>query len=186
MMRNLIITVIFAMTMCAATVNAAEVPIESTPMYVDSESVVLTESLICDILDEVNNGLGYADAVNKANSRLFNSVLTNQTNGYGFGILADITRNAVFQYRDMYLRPDFYKQSEEWLRVLLSDIITDYANGNTDKYTAVKKAYERIYQTQDSSFDYDEQMSLDNCYRDIPSVCASHFTVVRKLILNAK
>lgn len=186
MRRNLIITVILAIIMSAATVNAAEVPIESTPLYVNSESVILAESLICDILDEVNNGLGYADAVNKANSRIFNAVIANQTNGYGFGILADITRNAVFQYRDMYLRPDFYKQSEEWLKPLLSDIITDYANGNTDKYTAVKKAYEKIYQTQNASFDYDEQMSLDSCYRDIPSVCASHFTVARKLILKAK
>lgn len=186
MRRNLIITVILAIIMSVTTVNAAEIPIESTPLYVNSESVILTESLVYDILDEVNNGLGYADAVNKANIRIFNAVIANQTNGYGFGILADITRNAVFQYRDMYLRPDFYKQSEEWLKVLLADIVTDYANGVTDKYTAVKKAYEKIYQTQNASFDYDEQMSLDGCYRDIPSVCASHFTVARKLILKAK
>ena len=64
--------------------------------------------------------------------------------------------------------------------------IAEYANGTTDKNTTIKKAYEKIYQTADRSFDYDAQLELDTCYRDIPSVCGSYFTVARKLILNAK
>ena len=186
MKKNIVIAVIFAMVMGMTTVNAAEIPTESLPLYVNDESVIIAESYIADILGEVKNGLGYADAVNKANSRILNAVLNNETNGYGYAVLADITRNAVFQYREMYLRPEFYHNAEEWLKPLLSDIIEEYANGTTDKNTAIKKAYEKIYQTADRSFNYDEQMELDICYRDIPSVCGSYFTVARKLILNAK
>lgn len=186
MKKNIVIAVIFAMVMGMTTVNAAEIPTESLPFYVNDESVIIAESHISDILDEVKNGLGYADAVNKANSRILNAVLNNETNGYGYGVLADITRNAVFQYREMYLRPEFYRNAEEWLKPLLTDIIAEYANGTTDKNTAIKKAYEKIYQTADRSFDYDAQLELDTCYRDIPSVCGSYFTVARKLILNAK
>lgn len=186
MRKNIIIAFILAMVMGMTTVNADEIPTESLPMYVNDESVIIAETLITDILDEVKNGLGYADAVNKANNRIFNAVLNNETNGYGYGVLADITRNAVFQYREMYLRPEFYQNAEDWLKPLLSDIIAEYAYGATDKNTAIKKAYEKIYQTAERSFNYDEQMELDTCYRDIPSVCGTYFTVARKLILNAK
>ena len=50
---------------------------------------------------------------------------------------------------------------------------------------AIKAAYEKIYQTEDASFNYDEQFSLDTCYRDIPAVGNEKFTVARKLLLEA-
>ena len=56
------------MVMGMTTVNAAEIPTESLPLYVNDESVIIAESYIADILGEVKNGLGYADAVNKASS----------------------------------------------------------------------------------------------------------------------
>ena len=48
-----------------------------------------------------------------------------------------------------------------------------------------KTAYEKIYQSADTSFNYDEQFSLDTCYRDIPAVGMEMFTVARKLLLEA-
>ena len=83
MKKNIVMAVIFAMVMGMSTANAAEIPTESLPFYVNDESVIIAESHISDILDEVKNGLGYADAVNKANSRILNAVLNNETNGYG-------------------------------------------------------------------------------------------------------
>lgn len=186
MRRNIIFTVIFAMLMTMTTAYAAEVPKEAVPFYANDESVIIAESLISDILDEVKNGLGYGDAASKANNRIFKAVINNETNGYGYGVLADISRNAIFQYRDMYMHPEFFAKAEEKLKVLLADIIADVANGTKDSRKAIEEAYERIYQTVDSSFNYDEQMQIDSCYRDIPSVSASYFTVARKLILNAK
>lgn len=186
MRKNIIITVIFTMLMTMTTAYATEVPKEAVPFYADNESVIIAESLISDILDEVEKGLGYGEATSRANNRIFKAVINNETNGYGYGVLADISRNAIFQYRDMYMHPEFFVKAEEELKVVLADIITAVANGSKDSKKAIEEAYERIYQTIDSSFDYEEQMQLDSCYRNIPSVSASYFTVVRKLILNAK
>ncbi len=63
--------------------------------------------------------------------------------------------------------------------------ITEVENG-MDMNTAIKAAYEKIYQTADATFNYDEQFSLDTCYRDIPAVGMEMFTVARKLLLEAK
>ena len=87
--------------------------------------------------------------------------------------------------RDMMLRPDVYAQAEEQLKVLLADTITEVENG-MDMNTATKAAYEKIYQSVNPSFNYDEQFSLDTCYRDIPAVDMAMFTVARKLLLAAK
>ncbi len=51
---------------------------------------------------------------------------------------------------------------------------------------ALKEAYEIIYKSADASFNYDEQFSLDTCYRDIPAVGNEKFTVARKLLLETK
>ena len=58
MKKNIVIAVIFAMVMGMSTANAAEIPTESLPFYVNDESVIIAESHISDILDEVKNGLG--------------------------------------------------------------------------------------------------------------------------------
>ena len=43
--------------------------------------------------------------------------------------------------------------------------------------------YSKIYQSVDASFDYDREFAKDTCYRNIPSVDNSLFTIARKLIL---
>lgn len=52
--------------------------------------------------------------------------------------------------------------------------------------TTLKEAYTKIYQTVNPSFNYDEQFSLDTCYRDIPAVGMEQLTVARKLLLEAQ
>ena len=105
--------------------------------------------------------------------------MANQTNGNGYGILSPIAQNAI---RDMMLRPDVYAQAEEELKVLLADIITEVENG-MDMNTAIKAAYEKIYQSVNPSFNYDKQFSLDTCYRDIPAVDMAMFTVARSCLM---
>ena len=61
--------------------------------------------------------------------------------------------------RDKQLRPDAYAKAEEELKVLLADVITAVQNG-MDIDTATKTAYEKIYQSADTSFNYDEQFHL--------------------------
>lgn len=55
----------------------------------------------------MQNGLGYADARAKSNRIFFNAWLNGQTNGYSYGELVDVANCAIWQYRDMYLRPDY-------------------------------------------------------------------------------
>ena len=90
------------------SVSAAEVPRESTPCNATNEAIVFVESYIGDILTEVQNGLGYSDARAKSNRIFFDAFIKGQTNGYSYGELVDIANAAIWQYRDMYLRPDFY------------------------------------------------------------------------------
>ncbi len=150
-MKKIIIT-IMAVFMAATTVNAAEIPIESTPCCATYESTIITERLIYDILDEVKGGMGFADAMNKANGRIYNEVLAGNTKWLRICNLSSTARNAIFQYRDMYLRPDYYANSEETVRALIADLITEVQNGTKDYNTAIKEAYIRIYKTADSSF----------------------------------
>lgn len=181
-MKKIIIT-IMAVFMAATAVNAAEIPIESTPCCATYESTIITERLIYDILDEVKGGMGFADAMNKANGRIYNEVLAGNTNGYGYAILSSTARNAIFQYRDMYLRPDYYANSEETVRALIADLITEVQNGTKDYNTAIKEAYIRIYKTADSSFNPESCYMTDFCYWDIPPVDSAVFTAARKLLL---
>lgn len=180
-----ILTAVLTLT-SAFSVSAADIPLESAPMGANAQSVQITQNLMGYILDEVQSGMGFAEAREKSNNILFNAVISNQTCGYGFGILSAIANNAIFEYRDMYLRPDFYIQAEEKVKTLIADIIQEVESGVTDYDTAVKKSTERIYQSVNPYFNYDEQMALDTCYRDIPSIDSVYFNRARKLLQNAR
>ena len=161
---------------------AAEIPKESAPLNATEAQIQITENLIGDILDGVQAGnLGYTLATGYANTRIRKAVIAGETNGHGYGILSPIAQNAIRVMRDMQLRPNAYAQAEEELKILLADLITKVQNGK-EYIEAVKEAYSRIYQSVDASFNYDEQFSLDICYRDIPTVGTENFTVARKLL----
>ena len=173
--------------MAALTTNfsayATEIPRESAPLNSTEAQIQITENLISNILDEVQSGnLGYTLAAGYANTRIRKAVIANQTDGNCYGILSPIAQNAIRTMRDRQLLPDAYAEAEEELKVLLADLIIEVQNGK-DYIEAVKEAYIRIYQSVDASFNYDEQFSLDTCYRDIPAVGNEKFTVARKLLL---
>ena len=167
----------------STSVSAAEIPPESLSSNASFECMEYTESLILDILVKVQNGLGFSDAQAEARRRFFTLVVRGQSNGYSFSQLSEIASNAIFQYRDIYLRPEFYTQNEEKVRNIISDILKEYKLGRMDYDEAKKRAYEKIYQSVDASFDYDREFAKDTCYRNIPSVDNSLFTIARKLIL---
>ena len=123
-MKTLI--VLLLVLMVSTSVSAAEIPPESLPSNATFECMEYTESLISDILDKVQNGLGFSDAQAQARQRFFNLVVSGQSNGYSFSQLSEIASNAIFQYRDMYLRPEFYVQNEEKVRRLISDVLEEY------------------------------------------------------------
>ena len=127
-MKKIIICLIITMTI-TSTVNAAEVPRESAPCNATNEAILVVECFIGNVLTEVQNGLGYADARAKSNRIFFNAWLNGQTNGYSYGELVDIANCAIWQYRDMYLRPDFYANNLEKVRVIIAPVIEDYKSG---------------------------------------------------------
>ena len=181
-----IFTLIIAMLMTTTiTVGAAEIPQYSVPIIATQESVEIVESIMGDILSEVQNGLGYGIAQGIANTRIRKAVLDNKTNGYSFTVLSVTAANAMRQARDMYLRPEFYAENEAKLRILLSDLILEVENGTKDYMTAKNEAYIRLYQSVDPNFNPDEQYSLDVCYQDIPPVANAMFTIARKLLTEA-
>lgn len=187
-MKKKIFTLIItaALTVSSTTAFAAAIPRETTPLNATEEQVCIVENIIGDILDEVQSGnLGYTLASGYANTRIRKAVVAGKTNGHGYGILSPIAQNAIRDMRDMMLRPDVYAQAEEQLKVLLADIIKEVENG-MDMNTAIKAAYEKIYQSVNPSFNYDEQFSLDTCYCDIPTVDMAMFTVARKLLNDAQ
>ena len=164
---------------------AEEIPRESLPRNTPPGSIPVAERLISGILDEVVAGMGYSDAKIKAHNTILNAVLANETDGYGFAILKAIANNAIFEYRDMYLRPEYYKQAEEQVRVLISDLIEQVKNGGNYE-EARKAAYTRIYQTADPSYNPDEYYLMDFCYWDVPAVDSAMFNRARKLLLDAQ
>ena len=186
-MRKISIFLI-AISIMASTfsVNAAPVPRESAPCNATEQQIAVAEGFISEVLDEVKNGMGYADARAKSNRIIFNAWLNGQTSGYSYGELTAIANNAIFQYRDMYLRPNFYIENEEKIRTVIADVITQYANGEIDCNKAELNARVKIYQSVNPLFNPHEEFAKDNCYRDIPSVDNSLFTIARKLILEAK
>ena len=169
----------------AVKANAAPIPKESLPCYATTEQVAVTENLISGILDEVKNGLGYSDARAKSNVLIFDAWLNGQTGGYAYGELTPIANNAIYQYRDMYLRPNFYIENEEKVRDIIAEVITQYANGEIDYTKAEFNARVKIYQSVNPAFNPNEEFSKDTSYRDIPPIDNGMFTIARQLILES-
>ena len=184
-MKKIIMCLIITM-LITSTVNAAEVPRESAPCNATNEAIIVVESFISDILTEVQNGLGYADARAKSNRIFFNAWLNGQTNGYSYGELVDIANAAIWQYRDMYLRPDFYTTNLEKVRVIIAPVIKDYKSGKITYAEAEFNARNMIYQSENPNFNPDVEYMKDPLSRDIPSVDNSLFILTRKLILEAR
>ncbi len=173
-------------TIFTTTTYAAEVPRESAPCNASTEAIVIVESFIGDILNEVQNGLGYADARAKSNRIFFNAWLNGQTNGYSYGELVDIANAAIWQYRDMYLRPDFYSNNLEKVRTIIAFVIEDYKSGKITYAEAEFNARNMIYQSVKPDFNPDIEYMKDPLSRDIPPVDNSLFILARKLLLESK
>ena len=184
-MKKIMMCLIIAITI-TSTVNAAEAPRESAPCNASNESIIFVESFIGKILTEVQNGLGYADARAKSNRIFFDAFLKGQTNGYSYGELVDIANAAIWQCRDMYLRPDFYVNNLEKVRVIIAPVIEDYKSGKITYAEAEFNARNRIYQSENPDFNPDVEYMKDPLSRDIPSVDNSLFILARKLILESK
>ena len=186
-MKKSIISIIsiVSVLLSSFSVSAAEVPRESVPCNAANEAIIFVERFIGDILTEVQNGLGYADARAKSNRIFFEAFLKGQTNGYSYGELVDIANAAIWQYRDMYLRPDFYANNLEKVRIIIAPVIEDYQSGKITYVEAEFNARTRIYQSVKPDFNPDVEYMKDPLSRDIPSVDNSLFILARKLILNS-
>ena len=180
------IILIVSVLITSFSVSAAEVPRESAPCNATNEAIIFVEGCIGDILTEVQNGLGYADARAKSNRIFFDAFLKGQTNGYSYGELVDIANCAIWQHRDMYLRPDFYANNLEKVKIVIAPIIEDYKSGKITYTEAEFNARNRIYQSVKPDFNPDVEYMKDPLSRDIPSVDNSLFILARKLILESK
>lgn len=185
-MKKITTYIITAILMLSSiTANAAGIPRETTPLNATEEQIQIVESLIGDILDEVQaDKLGYGLAAGYANTRIRKAVISNQTNGNGYGILSPIAQNAIRYYRDLLLRPDYYIQTEEKLKSVLADLIIEVQNGK-DYNTAYDEARIKIYKAADASFNPDTDMVGDFCYWNVPPVDSAEFTITRKLLNEA-
>lgn len=180
------IIILTLVSIFTTTTYAVEVPRESAPCNATNEAIIVVESFIGDILTEVQNGLGYSDAIAKSNRIFFNAWLNGRTNGYSYGELVDIANAAIWQYRDMYLRPDFYANNLEKVRTIIAPVIEDYKSGKITYAEAEFNARNMIYQSVNPSFNPDVEYMKDPLARDIPSVDNSLFILARKLILEGK
>ena len=181
-----VIIILTLVSIFTTTTYAAEVPRESAPCNATHEAIIFVEGCIGDILTEVQNGLGYSDARAKSNRIFFDAFLKGQTNGYSYGELVDIANAAIWQYRDMYLRPEFYANNLEKVRVIIAPVIEDYKFGKITYAEAEFNARNRIYQSVKPDFNPDVEYMKDPLSRDIPSVDNSLFILSRKLILESK
>lgn len=176
--------IIAILVLSSVTANAANIPKETLPLNATDSQAQIVENLIGDILDEVQAGrLGYGLAAGYANTRIRKAVIANQTDGNGYGTLSPIAQNAIRYYRDLLLRPDYYTQTEEKLRILLADLMIEVQNGK-DYNTAYDEARIIIYKSADASFNPDTDMVGDFCYWNVPPVDSAEFTIARKLLLN--
>jgi len=187
-MKKSIISIIsiVSVLLSSFSVSAAEVPRESASCNATNEAIIIVEYFIGDILYEVQNGLGYSDARAKSNRIFFDAFLKGQTNGYSYGELVDIANNAIWQYRDMYLRPDFYVNNLEKVRVIIAPVIEDYKSSKISYAKAEFTARNMIYQSVKPDFNPYVEYMKDPLSRDIPSVENSLFILARKLILESK
>ena len=186
-MKTLKAIVIFILVgVFTTTTYAAEVPRKSAPCNATEEAIITAEGLIGDILTEVQNGLGYADARAKSNRIIFNAFLNGQTNGFSYGALVDIANGAIFYYRNAYLRPNFYAENVERIKSIIASVIEDYKTGKITYAEAEFNARVKIYQSINPPFNPDVEFSKDPICRDIPPVDNSLFAIARKLILESK
>ena len=185
-MKKCVVFIILIAMFASSVVSAAELPRESSPCNATNEAIIFVESFIGDILTEVQNGMGYADARAKSNRIFFNAWLNGQTNGYSYGELVDIANAAIWQYRDMYLRPDFYANNLEKVRVIIAPVIEDYKSGKITYAEAEFNARNKIYQSVKPDFNPNVEYMKDPISRDIPPVDNSVFILARKLILESK
>lgn len=173
------------LTLSSITANAANIPRETLPLNATESQAQIVENLIGDILDEVQaDKLGYGLAAGYANTRIRKAVISHQTDGNGYGILSPIAQNAIRYYRDLLLRPDYYSQTEEKLRILLTDLMIEVQNGK-DYNIAYDEAHIMIYKAADASLNPDTDMVGDFCYWNIPPVDGADFTIARKLLNEA-
>ena len=70
-----IILIAISIIASAIVVNAAPVPRESAPCNATEHQIIVAESFISGVLDEVKNGMGYADARAKSNRIFFNAFI---------------------------------------------------------------------------------------------------------------
>lgn len=180
------IVILILISVFTTTTYAAEVPRESAPCNSTEEAIITAEGLVGDVLTDVQNGLGYADARAKSNRIIFNALLNGQTNGFSYGDLVDIASGAIFHYRNAYLRPNFYAENVERIRSIVAPVIDDYKNGKITYAEAEFNARVKIYQSINPLFDPDVEFAKDPIYRDIPPVDNSLFAIARKLILESK
>ena len=187
-MKKSIISIISIVSILISSfsVSAADVPREAAPGNASNEAIIIVESFVGDILTEVQNGLGYADARAKSNRIFFNAWLNGQTNGYSYGELVDIANAAIWQYRDMYLRPDFYTNNLEKVRTIIAPVIEDYKTGKITYAEAEFNARNKIYQSVKPDFNPDIEYMKDPLSRDIPPVDNSLFILARKLLFDSK
>lgn len=182
-MSKIIITTLLVLAV-SKTALAANIPIESAPIDATLESIAITEQIISEELTAVQNGEGYQPAWAKASRKIFEAVINNQTSGYGYADLANIARNALIQYRDMYLRQDYYDMQNERVYDLIADLITEVQNGKS--YTdALNEAYRRIYKSIDASYVSATEIGIDRVYLNIPAADTIMFSRARKLLLEA-
>ena len=186
MKKTKITAFVLAAVLSSTPVLAAEIPKEAAPINATKESIIITENLINPILEEVKDGLGFGEAWGKASREIHSAVLAGNTNGYGYADLAAIARNAILEYRDMYLRPDYYAQQEPVIASLIADLITAVENGTMNYDAARKEAYTRIYQSINPSYTPNTDIAADRIYLDIPAVDSAMFSIARKLLLEAE
>ena len=103
-----------------------------------------------------------------------------------YGELVDIANAAIWQYRDMYLRPDFYVNNLEKVRLIIAPVIEDYKSGKISYEEAEFNARTKIYQSVKPDFDPNVEYMKDPFSRDIPSVDNSLFILAKKLLLDSK
>ena len=89
-----------ALSTTATPAFAACIPRESAPANADETVIQITETIIGGILDEVENGTAEY-SIGRANTLVRKAVIAGKTNGYGYGILSPIARNAIRTIRDM-------------------------------------------------------------------------------------
>ena len=121
-----------------------------------------------------------------ANTAVRKAVIVGETEVYGFADLSAITQNAIRTVCDMRMRPDVYQRTEEELKVLIADLLTEVENGK-DVTEARKEAYILIYKSKDAGFNPDNYVNIDSCYwPNIPAVDSVYFNRARKLIAEAE